>query len=247
MNYIFSSRDRLKILGNVTALSIALTTPFLISFNPVLAQEQKMKTLTVSGRGIINIPTTLTQIRLGVEIKGKTATEVQQQVAQRSAAVVALLKSRNVEKLQTTGINLNPSYSYQNNVQRLEGYIAANTVSFRIDTKKAGNILDEAVKAGATRIDGISFIASDSAIAEARQQALRAATQDAQQQADTVLSALNLTRREIVNIQINSTSSPPPRQMLTKTVAFDAINGSSTPVEGGEQEIEASVTLQISY
>ena len=246
MNYIFSSRDRLKMLSNITALSIALTTPFLISFNPVLAQEQKMKTLTVSGRGIISIPTSLTQIRLGVEIKGKTATEVQQQVAQKTAAVVALLKSRNVEKLQTTGINLNPNYSYQNNVQRLDGYIGTNTISFRIDTQKAGNILDEAVKAGATRIDGISFIASDSAITEARQQALRAATQDAQKQADTVLSVLNLTRREIVNIQINSTSTPPPRPMFTKSIAAGDV-AATTPVEGGEQEIEASVTLQISY
>ncbi len=66
------------------------------------------RTLTVSGKGKITIPTTLTQVRLGVEVQGKTAQEVQQQVAKRSQAVVELLKSRQVEKLETTGISLNP-------------------------------------------------------------------------------------------------------------------------------------------
>jgi uncharacterized protein YggE len=59
----------------------------------------------------------LTQVRLGVEIQGKTAQAVQQQVAQRSQAVIELLKSRKVEKLETTGISLNPNYSYKDGKQ----------------------------------------------------------------------------------------------------------------------------------
>jgi uncharacterized protein YggE len=45
-------------------------------------------------------------------------------------------------------------------------------VSFQIDTEKFGTLLDEAIQAGATRIDGISFVATDEAIAQAQQQAL---------------------------------------------------------------------------
>ena len=219
--------------------------------NPVLAQPRELapvpsRTITVTGRGIESIPATLAQVSLGVEVQGKTAQEVQQAVAQRSSNVLALLKSRNVEKLQTTGINLNPIYSYNNNVQRLTGYTATNIVSFRLPTQKAGNILDAAVKAGATRIDGISFVASDSAIASAQKQALQAATQDAQQQANAVLSTLNLNQKEVVSIQINNPSSPLP---IFKTVQESALSDrvASTPVVGGEQQVEASVTLQISY
>lgn len=172
--------------------------------------------------------------------------EVQQAVAQRSSNVIALLKSRNVEKLQTTGINLNPVYSYNNNVQRLTGYTATNIVSFRLQSEKAGNLLDAAVKAGTTRIDGISFVASDSAITAAQKQALQAATQAAQQQANAVLSSLNLNQKEVVSIQVNNTTSPPP---IFKTVQESALSDrvASTPVVGGEQQVEASVTLQISY
>ncbi|MCC5635640.1 SIMPL domain-containing protein [Nostoc sp. CHAB 5844] len=215
---------------------------------PASAQEKEKlwRTLTVSGRGMESIPTTLSLVNLGVEIQGKTAQEVQQEAAKRSSAVVALLKSRNVEKLETTGIRLNPVYSYTNNVQRITGYAASNTVSFRIATEKAGTLLDDAVKAGATQINGVSFIASDEAIAAARQVALKEATQDAQQQADAVFGALGFKPKEIVSIQVNNASTPPPPVLLRAQVAKVA-DEVSTPVVGGEQEVEASVTLQISY
>lgn len=204
-----------------------------------------MRTLTVTGQGTESIPTTKAQVQLGVEIQGNTATEVQEDVARRSSAVVELLRSRNVEKLETTGIRLNPIYSYENNVQRLTGYSATNTVSFRTSTEQSGKLLDDAVRVGATRIDGISFTASDEAIAAAQKQALREATQDAQQQADVVLSSLNLTRKDIVGIQVNGATPLPPMPVLERAALASKV--ADTPVVGGEQQVQASVTLQISY
>lgn len=236
-----------------TSKYLALVVLSMTSIYPVLAQAQTaqelaLRTLTVTGRGVETVPTTLTQVQLGVEVQGKTAAEVQQEVARRSTAVVNLVRSRNVEKLQTTGIRLNPNYSYQNNVQRLIGYTAANTVSFRIQTERVGNLLDEAVQAGATRIDGISFVAADSTLATAQQEALREAVQDAQRQADAVLGVLNLTRQEVVSIQVNGAA--PPQPIFLRSEAFSrgvADAAPSTPVVGGEQQVEASVTLQIRY
>lgn len=214
---------------------------------PASAQEKLWRTLTVSGRGVETISTTLSQVSLGVEVQGKTAEDVQKEAARRSSAVVALLKKRNVEKLTTTGIRLNPVYSYSNNVQRITGYAASNTVSFRIHTDKAGTLLDDAVKAGATQINGVSFIASDEAIASAQKQALKKATQDAQEQAETVLSTLKLEQKDIISIQING-ATPPPTPMLYRVEAAKAnLADASTPIIAGEQEVQASVTLQISY
>ncbi len=231
--------------------TLAVVLLVCVSFTqPVLAQdkEKMLRTLTVSGHKVETIPTTLSQVSLGVEVQGKTAQEVQKEAARRSSNVVTLLKSRNVEKLQTTGINLNPVYSYNNNVQHITGYNATNTVSFRIATDIAGNLLDEAVKSGATQINGISFVASDEAITQAQKQALREATLDAQQQADAVFSTLGFKPKEVVSIQINDASAPPPpRPVLRAEVANMGTKDAATPVIGGEQEIEASVTLQISY
>ncbi len=101
------------------------------------------------------------------------------------------------------------------------------------------------MKAGATQINGISFVANDEAIAAAQKQALKEATQDARQQADAVFSALGFKSKEIVSIQVNNATAPPPPMFLRAEAA--KVADSSTPVVGGEQEVEASVTLQISY
>lgn len=219
----------------------------LVAAHPVLAQEKQLRTLTVTGRGTERVPTTLTQVRLGVEAQGKTANDVQQDVARRSNAVVSLLRSRQVDRLETTGISLSPTYRYDNGAQTLTGYTASNMVSFRLETQKVGTLLDDAVKAGATRIDGISFVASDSAIANAQKVALQAATQDARSQANAVFSTLGLNAREVVNIQINGSFTPPPRPLQADAMNAKTFAAAPTPVLGGEQQVEASVTLQISY
>ncbi len=239
-------RDRINFRSLLTALCLTLTLVSFVGLDPAVAQEQRIRTLTVTGRGVEAIPTTQTQVALGVEVQGKTAAEVQQEAARRSSAVVALLRSRQVQKLETTGITLSPTYTYENNQQRLMGYIATNTVSFRLNTQSAGTLLDDAVQAGATRIQGVSFVAADSAIEQAQKQALKKATQDAQAQADAVFSALNLKRGEILNIQVNGASPPPP--MYRQLAASRPANAeATTPVVGGEQQIEASVTLQFGY
>lgn len=228
------------------ALPLAIGCLSIMTSRPALAEEAMMRMLTVTGVGTESVATTLTQVQLGVEIQAETAEAVQREVARRSSAVVELLRSRNVSKLQTTGIYLSPVYDYSDNQQRLIGYRGSNTVSFRIATDQAGTLLDDAVTAGATQINGISFVASDETLETAQRQALREATQHAQAQAEVVLSALGLRSQEIVGIQINSSSPvmppyPPPYARLDQAAA------SSTPVVGGEQEVQATVTLQIRY
>jgi len=246
MNSNLQRGDRINFRSLLTALCLTLTLVSFVGLDAAVAQEQRIRTLSVTGRGVEAIPTTQTQVALGVEVQGKTAAQVQQEAARRSSAVVALLRSRQVQKLETTGITLSPSYTYENNQQRLIGYIATNTVSFRLNTESAGTLLDDAVQAGATRIQGVSFVAADSAIEQAQKQALKKATQDAQAQADAVFSALNLKRGEILNIKVNGASAPPP---MYRQVAADraAAANVTTPVVGGEQQIEASVTLQFGY
>jgi uncharacterized protein len=235
-------------LGLLTAGVISLS--FMFPFAATSQERDRMyRTLTVSGQGTENIQATLAQVQLGVEAQGKEPQKVQQEVAQRSSAVVNFLKSRGVEKLRTTGINLNPVYSYTNNRQTLTGYQGSNIVSFRVATDKAGVILDEAVKAGASRIDSVSFTATDAAIAAAQKEALRKATQEAQAQAQAVFSSLNFSQKEIVSIQVNNANVPPPIPVQAgfSTKLSPAAEAPPSPVMGGEQEVQASVTLQISY
>lgn len=212
--------------------------------NSAAAGEKMLHTLTVTGQGTQQVSTTITRVQLGVEIKGQTAEQVQQELAKKSSDIVKLLRSRQVRELQTTGISLQPNYDYSNNESKLTGYIGTNIVSFRLQTEKMGSLLDEVVQAGATRIDNLSFIAEDTAISEAQKQALRKATEDAKQQADAVLDSLDLSSKDIVSIQVNGANSPEPQPILMESMKAADI---STPVVGGEQTIRANVTLQIGY
>jgi uncharacterized protein len=234
----------------ITHSFLRLALPLALSIGlsgPGWAAERN-RTLSVTGKGTTMVVTTLTQVRLAIEVSGKNSKSVQQDAANRSAKVLSLLKSRRVDKLQTTNISLSPLYSYANNRQTLTGYTANNSLSFRLPTAQAGPIIDEAIAAGATRVDGISSIADDTAIEQAQSQAIQKAAKDAQRQAQAILSSLGLQQQEIIGIQVNDAARPTPiytatdvstRQVLTKPA--------STEVVGGEQEVQATVTLQISY
>ncbi len=237
--------SKLLDLRLIVPLSIGILG--LAMLKPAIAQDRTIRTLVVTGQGDEMIPTTLAQVSLGVEVQADTAVAAQQEAAQRSSAVVEFLRSRNVEKLETTGINLSPRYNYANNEQELVGYTASNTVSFRVATDDAGGLIDDAVRTGATQISGISFVAEDEAIADAQSVALREATEEAQQQADVVLTALGLSRQEVVGIQINGASAPVPPPIIYRSALADRAESASSPVIGGEQTVTASVTLEIRY
>lgn len=238
-----------KRFAAAAVMSVALVSG--LSFVPVFtptaaAQEAAMRTLTVTGQGEESVQTTKTQVELGVDVQGTDAAAVQREVAQRTSAVVELLRSRSVEKLETTGIQLSPRYNYENGRQDVIGYTGSNTVSFRMPTESVGTLIDDAVNAGANQIRGVSFVAEDDALEAARQQALREAVEDAQAQAGVVLGSLNLRSQEIVGIQINGAAPPMPVPMH-RQAEFAAQSDASTPVIGGEQTVEARVTLQIRY
>ena len=206
--------------------------------------EQVLRTLSVRGQGVERIPATLAQISLGVEIQGEMAEQVQQEVARRTSAVLEFLRNRNVERLQTQNISLQPNYNKDNNNQRnLIGYTGINTVSFRIATEEVGTLLDEVVQAGAMRIDDVSFTATEAEIASARKEALRKATVEAQQEAEVVLEALNFSSQEIIGIQLNGANPPQARRMVYR----NRLASSSTSVLGGEMVVTSFVTLRIRY
>ncbi|MCC5649446.1 SIMPL domain-containing protein [Nostoc sp. XA013] len=223
--------------------ALVFIAPVTSSINPNTAQV-----LEVTGRGEVTVPTTLTEVQLGIEVQGETATEVQEQVAQRSTAVVDVLQNLGAQELQTTSIQLNPVFSFENGTQTLTGFRGINTLQFELPTERAGAAIDTAIQAGANVIQNISFTASDEALQQARLQVLSEAVKDAQAQAGAVFNTLQLTPGEIIDIDINSANNPSPSPLLFNLAADRALAiGATTPIIGGSQTIEASVSLDISY
>ncbi|MCC5645745.1 SIMPL domain-containing protein [Nostoc sp. CHAB 5824] len=223
--------------------ALAIVAPLTGGTNPNTAQI-----LEVTGQGEVTVPTTLTEVQLGIQVQGETATEVQEEVAQRSTAVVDVLQNLGAQELQTTSIQLNPVYKYEDGNQTLTGFEGLNTLQFELPTDRAGAAIDTAIQAGANLIQNISFTASDEALQQARLQVLSEAVKDAQAQAQAVFSTLQLTPGKIIDIDINSGGNPSPSPLVFNLAAdrgFAA--GATTPIIGGTQTIEASVSLDIGY
>ena len=229
---------------SVICISLIIYIIFnIVAVNSVFAAEQISQTLTVTGTGIEKIATTSTRVSLGIEIQGKTATAVQKEIQSRASKLVNFLRSRRVENLETTGIRLQPNYKYERGNRELIGYLGINNFSFTTETEAAGKLLDEAINAGANRINSLSFIATSDAIEKAKKQVLIKAVNQAKAQAETILNTLNLSSKEIINIQINSPSLPQPVSLRTESLRSDP----SLPIIGGQQEVKANVTLVIKY
>ncbi|MFM7603016.1 MAG: SIMPL domain-containing protein [Pseudanabaena sp.] len=235
-------------------LSLAFCIPSVAAIAPAAkAQEASTKysevknerVLTVTGRGERSVKTTKARIQLGVNVEGKTAIAVQEEVARQANSIVSRLQQLNVEKLQTTSVQLNPKYTYENNRQRQDGFTGQTSVSFLVNLDQAGAVLDAAVNSGANQVEQISFIASDVELNAAKQLALQDAIKDAQTLSNTVLSALGFTPKTIKTININDSAIAYPVAQPRASFAKDA--ASSIPILGGEQKVEASVTLQITY
>ncbi|AIE74876.1 MULTISPECIES: SIMPL domain-containing protein [unclassified Synechocystis] len=234
----------LKFSASVLLLSGTILTAMPLS--PLGANDMQ-QLLTVTGQASESVPTSLTEAQLTVEVQADTAGQVQTAIADRSNRLVEYLRSQRVDKLQTQGLQLQPNYVYSNNERRLEGYIGTNTVSFQYPSDQVGKILDEAVRMGASRIDGIRFIATPEILKVAEQKALVAAAADAQAQARVVLSSLNLTPKNIVRIVINPSPGQPVPVFRSGVATSAMAESAPTPIIGGDQTVQATVTLEIAY
>ena len=201
--------------------------------------------LEVRGQGIISVPTNTAQIQLGIEVEGDTASQVQQEIAQLSSAVVEQLNTLGVDDLQTISISLRPNLQFNQGQSTVVGFTGTNVLQFEIPTDQAGATIDAAIQAGANLIQNISFIAPDEALNQARIDAITLAIQDAQAQANSVFDTLDLQALEITDIDILGVSNPPSSLPFAdfSTVAFSE----STPIFGGDQNVIANVALDINY
>ncbi len=207
-------------------------------------------TITAAGSGEVRAKPDIAFVTVGVDTQAEKADDAQQQNAARMAAVVDAIKKLGVSEadIQTSNINLQPVFDSQGRPNggqgKIIGYRALNQVMVRVtDITKAGQVLDEAVKAGANVEGNIRFaIAND---AELRQQALKKAVQDARSKADAIASALGVTISGVHSAGEGSVSVPVMKESFVPFQQSAA--QASTPIQPGEMIITAQVRVVYTY
>jgi uncharacterized protein YggE len=185
-------------------------------------------------------------IGAGVTTEAATATEALRLNSAEMQKVIARIKALGVAEkdIQTTGINLNARYDYDQATQRqvFRGYMASNRVSVilrKIDD--TGRVLDALVVAGANDINGPSFSIDDDTAA--KDAARKRAVERAQAQAKAYATMLGYDGAKVLAISEGLTGNSPMPQMAE--MRLSATKSDAAPVQPGM--VQAGVNISITY
>ena len=183
-------------------------------------------------------------LRLGVVVVRPTAGDARQAAASTMTDVVDALVAGGVERrdLRTSLVSLDAVRDYSSERgPRVTGYQLTNSVEATVRQIDAvGALIDAALAAGATSMDGLSFRLADprDALAEAR----RRAVADARSRAETLAAEAGVTLGRVVAITEGGLHAPgPPLPMAELKMASAA--DVATPVEAGTDELSVAVTV----
>lgn len=202
------------------------------------------KGITVQGTGKVTVAPDLATISLSVQAQGSTAAKAQSQASSVMAKVIGEVKGQGVAvaDLATQWISLQAQYSYSSDGStppRVIGYQASQSLTIKVrQIDKAGPVIDAAVGAGATQVDGIAFSVADPTGPAA--QARTAAVADARARASALASAAAVTLGAAVSIvEVGATAPTPIPYASDKALGAVA----PTPVQPGTTEVEVDVQV----
>lgn len=215
---------------------------------PAVAQEASAPagTLTMDGRGTVQVSPDMAVISASVVTTGDSAAEALAGNSTAIAQVIDAIKREGIEArdIQTSGFGIYPRYDHSKSSDRqpdIIGYEIRNGVEVKVrDLAKLGGLLTLVVESGANAVDGIRFEVSDTQdkLDEARKQAVAAA----RHKAEVFAAAAGVELGAIVSI--TETGVQMPRPVMMRAEGMMMAKASPVPVEAGEESIGANVTIQ---
>ncbi|MBY8977754.1 SIMPL domain-containing protein [Rhodobacteraceae bacterium NNCM2] len=207
---------------------------------PAIAGERP-STIRMTGSGTVTVVPDEAKVSLGVVTIGATAAEAMDANAPKVAAIIAMLKDKGVkaEDLRTSDLSIFPRYDNRQNGEAptISGYQVSNTVEAQISSLDGlGEILDAAIKAGATNVNQLVMSSStqDKALDEARLLAVK----DATRRAEMVAEAAGVTLGPIRSIREGAAMGPGPGPVVARGAMMESV-----PIEAGSTGISAQITI----
>ena len=210
------------------------------------AAQPVSRTMNVNGLGATYLTPDIAYIYIGVHNEGATASEAVEANKSQTNAVIAALKKAGVDDkdLRTTNFSIYPSQQYGPD-GTITGtvYMVDNTVYVTVrDLDGLGNLLDDAITAGANSINSIQFDVADKT--EAVKEARVLAVKDAQAQAEELANAAGITLGEIQNISYYDIN---PMPLYDMGKGGGGAMEASAPVSIQPGQLTVSVSVSIVY
>ena len=234
-------------LGLAAGLAVAAIASPAFAPRPIAGADPTTPpehTISVAGSGSVLVAPDVADLRLGVSVTKPTVKAARAQAAESMTKVIAALKKLGIadKDIQTTNLSLQPVYSYPQNggTPKLTGYTLSNTVAVKVrDLDVVSDAIDDSLAAGATTMDGISFVVDDPAAAQ--EQARKKAMADAKAKADTLASSAGVRITGISSIAETTATVPTP--MPYESLAGGRAADAATPVQAGTNEIVVNVAV----
>ena len=155
----------------------------------------------------------------------------------RTISVAALTFLAAVAQAQPTQVRDIPPRPVAENEDELNRFTAANTVQATVnDINIPGKLIDAAISAGANRVDSLRFSVKDDL--PLRKEALRLASIQARQRADSIALGLGVRLGAVLDAQEGYSVVP--------VASIDsAVAATVTPIVPGSVDVRATVTLDI--
>jgi uncharacterized protein len=218
----------------------------LLVFAPLLAAQTAVpvRVITATGTGTTSIKPDLAKVNVAVVTTATTADEASNQNATQVDAVIKALTSvlGSSSPIRTLAYSLVPNYrNQQGQAQTIVGYTATNTLEVTISNlSNVGKVIDAATRTGgANQVSGLRFMLANSDAA--KQSALSAASRQARSHAESIASGLGGRIGGVISAAEGGSVVP---------ILADARLGAAattTPIEVGNVDVTATVTLQVEY
>ena len=203
--------------------------------------EEKVRTITVTGTGIVTLPADQLSVRFLVRTSEWNVNLARNKNAEITTKVIDKIKELGLASEDITTVDYRIS---QDNSNSYPGkYTVVNYIQVLIrDISKAGDIIDNAVANGANGLTSFSYSATENpnAIREAR----TLAVQNAQDAATLIAGASGCKVLEVLDI--SEGYNPSSYNRATGTAKLMAVNSYSTPIEAGNVEVSSTVTITYS-
>jgi uncharacterized protein YggE len=230
-------------LTATAGLVVGLVVGPIVSGHPALAADPTTgaaeHTVTVSGTGAVSVAPDVADVVLGVQITKPTVAEAQSAAATAMSAVIVAVKKDGVDArdIVTVNLSLSPIYDYNSSPAKLVGQQFVNVVKVTVhDINRVAAVVDDAVSAGATTIQGIAFrVENPNNVAT---QARQIAMQDARAKADALASSAGVGVKGVASITETSSSTP----IYYSGAAMDKAVA-STPIQTGTTDVIVNVTV----
>jgi hypothetical protein len=226
--------EMMRKMRSIVAIGLAL--PFAI-----LAQaQQPVRHVRAFGEGVVSVRPDVAKINISVVTMGPTAEQAAAENANVATAVNQALTGKFPgAEIRTLSYTLTPNYRSPAPGQPavISGYTATNTIEITTSNLGViGQIIDTAIAAGASRVDGLRLTLKDEE--PARSQALQLAGQNAQAKARAIARGVGVSLGRVIAAEEGVSYSP---------IAIDsrAATEAPTPVEPGMLQVRATVTLQM--